>query len=127
MPRQAFADSAGEEYVSILIDEQARDDASDENWASDGDDNYEDEESLFSCETPYSVSDGNIAEGTCHGPRAEQRPNSKNQAPENNLLVGSVPLNIDLPADGEGGGDVASPRAVPPKVGSTSVAPRTPT
>ena len=72
------------------------------------------------CETPHSVSDGNICEGTSHGPRAERRPNSDNQAPENDLLVASVPLNIDLHTGGEGGGDVASPRAVPSKGGSPS-------
>ena len=120
MPRQVLAESAGEEYLRVLIEEQARDDASDENRASDGDDDSEDEESVFSCDTQDSVSDGDISEGTSPGPRAEGRSNSEHQGPENDVLVASGPPNIDLHADGEGGGDVTSPRAVPVKGGSPS-------
>ena len=120
MPRQVLADSAGEEYLRVLIEEQARDDASDGHRASDGDDDSEDEESVFSSETQDSVSDGNISEGTSPGPRAEGRSNSEHQGPENDVLVVSGRPNIDLHADGEGGGDVTSPRAVPGKGGSPS-------
>jgi len=120
MPRQVLAESAGEEYLRVLIEEQARDDASDENRASDGDDDSEDEESVFSCDTQDSLSDGDISEGTSPGPRAEGSSNSEHQGPENDVLVASDPPNIDLHTDGEGGGDVASPRAVPVKGGSPS-------
>ena len=49
MPGQAFAKPAGEECVCVLINKQAQDDASDKNWSSNRDDDYEDKEPLFLC------------------------------------------------------------------------------